>query len=366
MIKRKIYILSSLLILIVTACKEKKQPETVKEKAFELSDTMAKMITIDTATLCNIDNTLTLGGEVSFNENTVNKVFPRNSGQVIESKVTIGDKVTAGQVLAVIKSADIAGNYADISSADADIKIAKKQLDKATSLYKSGLASESDLTEATQNYQKTLAVKRKLEATLNINGGNHTNATGTYVLTSPINGYVVEKKVNTGNYIRQDMSDNLYTISDLKEVWINANVFEADIPNVKEGYNVEVSTLAYPNKIFKGKIDKVSEVLDPTNKTLRVRIKLPNNELLLKPEMFAKVVVNNKENTQVTCIPTTALITQNGKTFVVVYNNKSNMKIAEVVVLKTVGGITYLASGLTPGQQIITKNELLIFQQLLN
>ena len=162
------------------------------------------------------------------------------------------------------------------------------------------------------------------------------------------------------------MGDNLFTISDLKDVWVNANVFEADIPKVKEGYEVKVETLAYPDKIFKGTINKVSEVLDPSNKTLRVRIKLENEGLVLKPEMFAKVIVSNREAVKAICIPTSALISQNGKNFVVVYNSNKDMAIAEVSIIKTVADKTYINSGVNPGQKLIVKNQLLIFQQLLN
>jgi cobalt-zinc-cadmium efflux system membrane fusion protein len=352
-------------LLFITSCKEKKEDPAVSDK-FVLSDTMAKMIALDTAGICYINDTLTLSGEVSFNENNVNKIFPRSSGQVIESKVSVGDKVRAGQVLAVIKSADIVGSYSDLVSSNADINIAKRQLDNTENLYKNGISSEKDYNEAKQNYQKALALRNRIQSQLNINGGTKSNANGTYVLTSPINGYIVEKKVNAGNFIRSDMGESLFTISDLKDVWINANVFEADIPKVKEGYEVEVNTLAYPNKVFRGTVNKVSEVLDPSNKTLRVRIKLNNDGLLLKPEMFAKIIVSNKESQKAVCIPTSALISQNGKSFVVVYNSNSDMAISEITIIKSIGDKTYLSSGIVPGQQLIVKNQLLIFQQLLN
>lgn len=352
-------------LLITSSCKEKKEVK-VENKKFVLSDSMQKMIALDSAGICFVNDAITLSGEVSFNENTVNKIFPRNSGQVIECKVSVGDKVQAGQALAVIKSADIAGNYSDIASANADINITKRQLLNTENLYNNGIASEKEFTEAKQNYEKALAAKNKIQSLLNINGGNHTNAAGTYTLTSPINGYIVEKKVNAGNFIRTDMGDNLFTISNLKDVWVNANVFEADIPKVKEGYAVEVVTLAYPKNIFKGYINKVNEVLDPSNKTLRVRIKLENNELLLKPEMFAKVIVTDKENRKAICIPTNALISQNEKNFVVIYNSNSDMQIAEINILKTIGDKTYITDGINPGQKIIVKNQILIFQQLLN
>ncbi|MEJ7684062.1 MAG: efflux RND transporter periplasmic adaptor subunit [Segetibacter sp.] len=91
------------------------------------------------------------------------------------------------------------------------------------------------------------------------------------------------------------MGDNLFTISDLKDVWVMANVFEADIPKVKEGYAVKVTTLAYPDKVFYGRVDRVSEVLDPEDKALKVRVKLENQDMMLKPEMFTRVIVTNEE-----------------------------------------------------------------------
>lgn len=360
-----ILILACLITVGFIACSEKKE-DKVAVKKFVLSDTMSKMIAIDSVSSCYINDEITLNGEISFNENSVNKVFPRSSGQVVECKVTLGDKVQAGQVLAILKSADVAGNYADLSSANSDIIITKRQLDNTEALYKNGISSEKEYTEAKQNYEKALSAKGKIQSIININGGSGSNAGGTYNLISPISGYIVEKKVNTGNFIRADMGDNLFTISDLKNVWVNANVFEADIPKVKEGFAVQVTTLTYPDKIIPGKIDKMSQVLDPTNKTLRVRIKLENPDLLLRPEMFARVIVTNKENLKAICIPTKALISLNGKSYVVTYKSKSEMKIAEVNILKNGDNRTYLIDGVVPGEKIITQNQLLIFQQLLN
>ncbi len=352
-------------LITMTACHEA-QPVKEETKKFVLSDSMAKMITLDTVENSFIANETSLSGEVSFNENNVIKVFPRGGGQVVESKVTLGDKVTEGQVLAIIRSADIAGNYADLKSANADVAIAKRQFDNENSLYKGGIASERELNEAKQNLEKANAAKNKIESTLSINGGQNTTSSGTYVLTSPINGYIVEKKVNTGNFIRSDMGDYLFTISNLKDVWINANVFEDDISKVKEGYDVDVYTLSYPGKSFKGKIDKLSEVLDPTNKTMKVRVRLDNPEGLLKPSMFAKVVVTNEEELKSLCVPTKALINQDGKSYVVVYKSNDNMKIAEVGVTRTVDDKTFISGGVTQGDKLIVTNQLLIFQQLLD
>ena len=351
-------------IAFLASCSEAKQ-EVAPNKKFSLSDTMQHMIQVDSVRMCNIDNEISLNGEVSFNENSVVKVFPRSSGQVLQVPVSLGDYVHHGQVLATIRSADVAGNFSDLSSANADVSIAKRQMESAQSLYNNGINSEREYTEAKQNYEKALAARNKVQSLININGGGASNGSGQYVLTAPIDGYIVEKKVNAGNFIRTDAGDNLFTVSDLKNVWVNANVYEADIPKIKQGYEVTVKATSYPDKTFTGHIDKLSQVLDPQSKAMQVRVTLVNPELLLKPDMFAKVIVSNKESKTAICIPTQALISQDGKDYVVIYKSKDDLDIAPVTILKTVGDHTYLSDGVTPGQRVVTKEQLLIFNQLV-
>lgn len=360
--KALLYITISLGLLATTACERKTEDKKPKAK-FCLSDTMQKMVSIDSVRFCPIDDELHLSGEVSFDENKVVKVFPNSSGQVLEVKVSFGDKVQAGQVLAVIRSADVAGNYNDLASAEADVSIAKRQMDNAESLYKSGINSQREFEEAKQNYEKALAGKEKIESLIRINGGGNTQPGGAYLIKSPISGYIVEKKVNAGNFIRTDNSDNLFTVSDLKNVWVLANVFEADIAKVKEGQDAKVTTLSYPDKVFRGKIDKVSEVLDPSNKALRIRIRIDNSQLLLKPEMFTNVVITNTENRSATCIPSSAVVEESGKQFLVLYNDNCDLKVFPVDILKIVGDKTYLRGTLPSGQKLITHNALMIYDE---
>lgn len=349
-------------IVLLASCGKKEQKEETK-KQFCISDTMAKMITIDTVKQDYIEEELQLSGEVSFDENAVVKVFPNSSGQIRQVSVSLGDYVTKGQILAVIKSADIAGNYNDLTSADADLAIAKKQMDNEASLYKNGIASEKEFEESKQNYYKAVATKSKITSLISINGGGSTVAGGTYYIKAPISGFIVEKKVNAGSFIRQDMSDNMFTISDLKNVWIWANVFEADIAKVKEGFSAVVTTLAYPDKKFFGTVNKVSQVLDPINKAMKIKITLPNSDLLLKPEMFTKVTITNTENKQCIYIPREAVVEENSQKFVIIYNDACNLNVQEINVLKEVGGKCYISGGLLPGQKIVTKNALLLYDE---
>lgn len=336
-----------------------------EKKPVCVSDSMMSRITLDTAALTNINNQLQLSGEVGFNENRVVKVFPFSSGQVIEVKVSLGDHVTAGQVLAVMKSADIAGNYSDLKTTGSDIAIAKRQMDNAKLLFEKGISSEKEFEEAKESYQKALTANQKITDALRINGGGNTNANGIYTVKAPINGYIVEKKANAGSFIRQDNTDNLFTISDLKDVWVWANVFETDIARIKEGYSADVKTLAYPDKTFHGKVDKISEVLNPDNKVMRIRINLPNDGLLLKPEMFTNVLIANTEQIKAVSIPADAMVFEGGKNYVIIFKNKCDLSLREVKVMKTENEHAYISSGLNAGDIIISRNQVLFYNAIL-
>lgn len=355
--------LFALLALSLAACEEQQQPEAAQR--FQLSDTMMHMMRLDSVRSCALTDQVSLTGNVSFDENAVVRVFARGSGQVLQAPVSLGDFVHKGQTLAVIRSADVAGSYADLSSANADLSIARRQMESAEAMYKNGLSSQRDYTEAKENYQKAMAARQKVEGSISINGGPHSSASGNYALVAPVDGYVVSKTVAAGDFIRADASESLFTISNLRDVWVVANVYEADIPKVKQGYAAEVHAAAYPDRAFYGRVDMVSQVLDPQSKALRIRVRIDNRDGLLKPDMFARVLVSNDEGKAAVCVPTGAIVSQDGKQFVVQYLRRDSLVVVPLDVIKTVGDRTYIAGGLEPGQLVVTKNQLLIFNQLV-
>lgn len=348
------------------SCQFKKQNTDAKEAVKVcVSDSIAHIIQIDSVKPQAINDDVKLSGEVNFNDNKVVKVFPFSSGQVLEVKVSLGDKVVKGQTLAIIRSADVAGNYSDLSVASNDVTIAKKQLDNEEALFKNGIASEREYVEAKENYNKAVASESKIREQININGGGRTAANGTYVVTAPITGYVVEKNAEPGGFIRGDNTQNLFTVGDISNVWIWANVYETDVARVREGFEADVTTLAYPGKVFKGKVDKANQILDPDTKVMRVRIAIHNDSLQLKPEMFANVEVRSKETTTMNAIPAAAIITDNGKNFVVVYHDTCNLELREVQVHKAMPDIAYISKGLDAGERIISKNQILLYRALI-
>jgi membrane fusion protein, heavy metal efflux system len=349
--------------IFLFSCKGK-EPDPEKPAAICITDSMSNIITIDTAVMSSVGDELKLSGEINFDDRKVSKVYPFSSGQVVQVNVSVGDKVSMGQTLAIIKSADVSGNYSDLSTAGNDMAIAKKQMDNAASLFSNGIASEREYLEAKENYQKAVTASTKLKNQIQINGGGRTSANGTYIITAPISGYVVEKKINQGGFIRSDANDNLFTVGNISDVWVWANVYETDISKVKVGYTARVITLAYPDSTFTGVVDDVSNILDPVTKVMKIRIKLPNAKLLLKPEMFANILITNKEGRKSIAVPAKAIISENGKNYVIIYKSKCELSVQEVDILKTVGGKTYIKSGLKEGDQVISQNQILLFKAL--
>ena len=175
---------------------------------------------------------------------------------------------------------------------------------------------------------------------------------------------MVEKKASQGAFIRSDNSDNLFTIGDISEVWVWANVYETHISKIKEGYKAKVVTLAYPDTTFSGVVDKVNQILDPQTKVMKVRIRIPNANNQLKPEMFANIMVLNREGRKTVTVPATAIVSDYGKNYVIVYHDKCKLELKQVGILKTVEGKTYITSGLKSGEQMISQNQVLLFNAL--
>jgi len=342
------------------SCKSKPVQEEEK-KGYVLPDSLLKTIAIDTVTNSRVLNMLTLTGKVDFNEDNVIKIFPVVSGQVSDIKVMPGDFVKKGQPLVVIRSSEMASYSNDYVTAKSNVDIANKSLDAANDMYKSGLASQKDQLVAQEGYNQALSAFEKAKRVLNLNGGS---MTGEYTARSPIDGFVVDRQVNNNMMLRSDNSTPLFIISDLKNVWVMANVYESNISLVKMGDSVNITTLAYPGKIFRGRIDRIMNVLDPSNKVMKLRIVLANPGYLLKPEMFASVVVNTKANNTMVSIPSRALIFDHSQYYVLVYKSPSDITIRPVQVFNTVGDRSYISEGLTEGEHLIGTEALLIYQEL--
>ena len=346
---------------VSSSCSKKETAEDTVKSTFVVSDTMMKRIKLDTVKKGTVKSQLLLMGKVFPDENKVIEVFPLVGGNVKDVFVELGDYVHKGDILAVIKSGEIADYERQLIDAQSDLLVAQKQLSVTQDLFESKLTSEKDLVSAKKEVEKAQGSLNRIHEIFKI---YNITKESDYVIKAPISGFVVEKAINRDMQIRSDNTDNVFTISQLDELWVIADVFESDISKVKIGYDAEVNTISYPDKKFQGKIDKIYNVLDPRTKTMKIRIKLDNKELLLKPEMHATIKLSYKEDYAMESVPSKSVIFDKSRNYVMVFKDKYNIETREVEVKKPLGEVTYLSKGVKEGEIVISENQLLIYDAL--
>jgi cobalt-zinc-cadmium efflux system membrane fusion protein len=133
---------------------------------------------------------------------------------------------------------------------------------------------------------------------------------------------------------------------------------------VKVGYDASITTLAYPDSVFHGKVDEVYNVLDPVTKVMKIKIKLFNKGQALKPEMFANISITNPQGKKALCVPKAAILPDGGKNYVVIYHSRCDLKVQEVQPVKTIGNKTFVSEGLQEGDRILSNNQILFYKAL--
>ena len=332
-----------------------------ERQPYVIPDSLFNSLTIDTVKTSNITDAIKFNGIVDFNAEKVVNVFPLISGNVQDVHVMAGDYVKAGQVLGIVKSAEVANYSSALTTAAANVQLTAKQLAQQKDLFKSGLASQVDVTSAQVAYEQAVAAKTAAQRVLNING-NSTN--GDYVIKSPIDGFVVQKNLTDGMSIRPDNNTALYTISNLKQVWVEANVYEENIGKVHAGDPADVTTISYPDSVFKGKVSQLMNVLDPTTKVMKMRVVLNNPSYILKPQMFATVVINDNEHKQAISISGKDLVFSNSQYYVIVITGKKNLQIRPVNIISINGRTAYIQDGVKPGDRLVGSQAILIYGSL--
>jgi cobalt-zinc-cadmium efflux system membrane fusion protein len=141
-------------------------------------------------------------------------------------------------------------------------------------------------------------------------------------------------------------------------------VNESDIPLVKVGYSASVATLSYPDQVYIGKIDKIFTEIDPDTKAMKVRVRIPNANYQLKPEMNATVNVAYSEQDQMIAIPSSSVIFDKSKNWVMIFKSRTNIETRLVEVYRQLGDVTYISQGLSKGEKVISKNGMLIYDAL--
>ncbi|HSY62261.1 MAG TPA: efflux RND transporter periplasmic adaptor subunit [Cytophaga sp.] len=355
---------SLIIILVITAfisgCKNNLPAEEIKQ-TFVLSDKMYASTKTESAKELPLQMELNLYGKITADNNKMIEIFPVVGGNVTKVYVELCDYVKKGQILASIRSTEVAEFEKELEDAKNDVVVAKNNVKVAQELYEGKLTTDREVLEAKSQLEKAQSQLHRIQETYkiyNIKDG------ATFDIRSPLNGFIIQKKINQDMLLRNDRSDNIFDIAEIDNVWAIANVNESDINLVRLGIDAAVSTLSYPDKKFYGKVDKIFNIIDPETKAMKVRIKLENHGYLLKPEMRATIKLSYFEPDTMIAIPSKAVIFDKSKSYVLIFKDRNNIETRQVDFFRQVGDITYISSGIEIGEKVITENQLLTYDAL--
>lgn len=359
---KKNCIVWTLLLPLLVGCGSKTGGQEEAPAPLMLTDSLQKVVSVETVHEMPLSNELLLNGRVGFNPEQLARVYPIFGGNITEVNVEMGDYVKKGDILAIIHSSEVADYEKQRKEAGQQIILADRNLEATRDMFNSGMASERDVLQAEQEAANARAEQKRIDEVYAI---YHITGNSTYEIQSPVSGFVIGKNVSRNMQIRSDQTEELFTISGLDNVWVMADVYESDISRVGEGAAVRITTLAYRDREFTGTVDKVYNMLDSESKTMSIRVKLKNEDYLLKPGMFTNVYVQTDADGKVMpCVEARAVIFENGRHFVVGIDSDNVLQPREVTVFKQTDKYCFLETGLKEGDRIIDRNALLVYNAL--
>ena len=365
-------LLSGLLfaIILLSSCRNNAEPDKSAGEKFHIPDSLLPSLTFDTVHYVPLESELNFSGKITYNEDNVVKIYPMAGGHVSEVKVSVGDYVAKGGILAKIRSSDMVNYMNDFKSSKSELEIARKNLQVASEMRSSGITSERDLLIAREEYEKAFSKCNSAREVIKIMDSSASGADSsgsTYLVRAPISGFIVSKTISEGMNLRPDAGQDLFTISDLKKLWAVANVYETDIDKILPGSQSRVTTLSYSDKEFPGRVDRISNVIDPDTKLMTIKIGLENPGYLLKPGMFARIAIQVPEAKRVLAVPTSSIIFDDNKTFIVQFRSKDDVSIREIKVLKSINKTSFIeCNSITAGDVVLTRFALFIYTALKN
>ena len=323
-------------------------------------------------------------GKIAVNEDTTTPVFSPYSGRVSRLIAKPGDKVAAGAPLFAIEASEFVQGQNDLVTAVAGVEKAKSRLALAKTIearqrellairggaLKDLEQAQSDLVSAQGDMRSAEIALGAVRNRLRILGRSDAEIDrleksdqigAETIVTAPIGGTVIQRKVGLGQYINVGASDPVFTVGNLDTVWLIANVRESDAPRMKVGQPVEVSVLAYPNRTFKATLAYVAPALDPATRRLPVRAEIANPGRELLPEMFATFRIISGVARQRAAVPADAVIYEGAQARVWVARPDQKVVVTRPIeVGDTVNGMVEVRKGLAVGETVVASGTLFI------
>ena len=328
---------------------------------------------------------LTVPAQVAMDDAHTSHVGAIASGRITAVYVLPGQSVRRGTILAQFHSDSVhetvgalARAFADADRQRSAVAFAQQAADRYAKLYAIQAASleekqraEQQLKQAQQALTDALAdvhmEREHLSELLQVAPDTLTPGTlydrELIPVRSPIDGVVIARNVTVGQVV--DVGFDAFDVSNLSTVWVMAAVNEKDIGLVHNGADADVVTQAYPDKAFPARVERVGDMLDPTTRTIPVRIAVHNPETELRPGMFASAHIDGPKTRTALFVPEDALQDVNGNQVVFTTRDGENFK-AQIVKLGTrTKGKAEVVEGLEPGDHVVVNGAFMVKGELL-
>lgn len=303
-----------------------------------------------------LGETVVVTATIHPDQDRLARVAPRIEGRIASVPAKLGDRVRAGQALALLDSVAVGEAHAAWGQAQAELRIAEADLQRAEALNAEEIIPRKDFLRAQADRDKAAAALRAAADRLRLLGGNpgaSGNAVSGFAVTAPFAGTIIEKKATLGELATP--SESLFTVADLSRVWIQAALPEAVLAKVRVGAQAKVTVPAYPGQEFNGRVGLIGASLDKDTRTVAARIEVANADGRLKPEMFATATIEVAgDKREVMALPDAAIVLLDGKPTVFVFEQGA-YEAREVEPGERIAGRTLLKSGVKAGDQVVTE-----------
>jgi cobalt-zinc-cadmium efflux system membrane fusion protein len=312
-----------------------------------------------------------IGGRLAFDDVRVAHVFSPVTGRVARVLTAPGERVRRGAPLLTIVSPDVGTAFAEAVKAQAELITARHERDRQRDLVAAHAGAPRDLEIAEANFQKASAEAARTEhKTRLLRDGTFDRVTQEYTLRSPVDGEVIARAAAPGLEVQGQWSGvgtpvELFTVGATDPLWILGDVYEMDLPHVHRGDDVTVHVPALPGRVFRGKVDWVSEMLDPTLRTGKIRCVIQNPDRLLRPEM-APVLSLSLPTRRHVAVPRQAVVRIGDEKFVFVSTGASHdgqltFKRRRVMVGEdNASGVVPVLDGLVVGESVVVRGAIFL------
>lgn len=336
--------------------------QSVALTAEEMSQSGIRVEAIQPTT---VNAPVTLTGSVSANQDRIAKVVPRLPGRITAVPAMLGADVKAGQALAVVESIELGEARSALLQAKSEASVSDAALTRAEKLSAEDIVPRKDYLRAKADADRAQAALRAAIDKLRMLGVSPTVADGradaVYPLTSPLAGTIIEKQAVVGTLADKDP---LFTVADLSNIWVVADVFERDLPRLAKGAMADVTVAAYPTERFSGRLVYLSDTLDQGTRTVKAHIEVPNPHRRLKPGMFASATVATTVAQQALVLPAGAVTLMDGKPTVFVAKGNTFMP-RTIEKGSEIDGKVTVKEGLNAGERIAVQGAYALKSRML-